>query len=447
MNRWRWLIGIFVVALVVRVAWVWYANAGLVWADEKKFYYPAVALAEGRGFVANSFVPPGYPFFLGAVFRVWGADYQIARLIQCVLGAWTCLLLYGLGRRLVNERVGLIAAAALAIYLPQIYLAGVLYSECFVTCTALLTLWLAVALPGWRWPLVGAFVTGLALGYTTLTRSSFLIWWPVIGLVWLATGRRQWRQRVVWSGLLTMGFLTMLTPWTIRNWGVYGRLIPVSSGFPAMLWRANNLLARGDEWDRDLGQFLGETNRHYRAIWDARRAELSPADQGIVDEVYAPLFLVDYPRRAAELGDDFLAMDELLQPHVWPYVRAHPGRCLWLAAKRVARFFAAFTGTNTRNEHTGSFYRLLAALATYPVVILGLAGVALAGGRLPLLTWPFLTAVLFHAFVATATRFRLPLDPLLIVFGAVAVDWFWRRWVSGNQVALPAPGPIAGRVA
>src|SRR5438876_443369 len=67
-----------------------------------------------RGFVEHGFVKLTrraaslYPESIAVVYRLGGNDLDVV-LLQCLLHAGTCLLVFSLGRRLYNSRTGLIA--------------------------------------------------------------------------------------------------------------------------------------------------------------------------------------------------------------------------------------------------------------------------------------------------------------------------------------------------
>jgi 4-amino-4-deoxy-L-arabinose transferase-like glycosyltransferase len=120
------------------------------------------------------FQPPAYPFFLAAVYALFGESSTWARLIQAVLGSLSCVFVYGLGRRLHSGRTGLIAGLLTAGYGPLIFFDLDLLAPVLIVFWSSLGLWLlligiernnALLLPA----------AGLCLGMATAC-------WPIIGL-------------------------------------------------------------------------------------------------------------------------------------------------------------------------------------------------------------------------------------------------------------------------
>jgi 4-amino-4-deoxy-L-arabinose transferase-like glycosyltransferase len=75
--------------------------------------YNAAALAKG---IPTS-LPPGYPLFLRLIYTIFGAyNYRAVFIIQGLLGAVTVGLIYWIARRISNRRAAVLAACAAAVY-------------------------------------------------------------------------------------------------------------------------------------------------------------------------------------------------------------------------------------------------------------------------------------------------------------------------------------------
>ncbi len=73
--------------------------------------------------------PPLYPYAVAAILAVSGNSMAAVLLAQLLLGALQPLVLFGLGRRLFDGQVGLVAAALTAFYGPFIFYQGVLLRD------------------------------------------------------------------------------------------------------------------------------------------------------------------------------------------------------------------------------------------------------------------------------------------------------------------------------
>ena len=74
----------------------------------------------------NGVSDEGYPMYLGFVYLLSGDSIIIARLLKCLWGALTCILLYRLGKRNFGEHVGRLAAILMMLE-PHFYIYGSLH--------------------------------------------------------------------------------------------------------------------------------------------------------------------------------------------------------------------------------------------------------------------------------------------------------------------------------
>ena len=108
----RWLVSLFALALVVRLAHVlaltqspYFANPVV---DAAEYDTIGWSLAHRRGHPDRVFWhPPGYPCFLGSVWWLFGDSYLAPRLIQALLGALSVVLVAWIGSRPFGPHVGL----------------------------------------------------------------------------------------------------------------------------------------------------------------------------------------------------------------------------------------------------------------------------------------------------------------------------------------------------
>ena len=424
----------FLLALVVRLAFVLTLAPTLTWDDEREFAAIAQRLAAGDGFVSTSYrANPVLPAYLGAVFAVFGESYAVARVGQALAGALTCVLVALTAARLAGPAVGLLSGLGLALYLPHVYLSGVFYVECLFTFFIALTVYCAVrALEG---RLGWAFATGVAFGLTVLTRSVFIAFGPFLCAALVVGAAPTLRRRqLVLCGALVLAAAATILPWTARNYAVYGKPILVSSGFGTKLWQGNSELSAGDADDRELFWW----NR----TGQARLAALAPSERAAVEARYA-----EVGKRVealeAQVGDRYLAYDAVLGPLALDYMRTHPARTLELFAKKLGTLLSPWSKTISTNEHTSTRNRVLAALSYLPVLVLAAAGAVLGlrrDRRLVILYALLGSIAAAYALLNTCTRFRLPLDPYLIVFAAIAVVELWGRLAADGTTPRRRPG-------
>jgi len=346
----------------------------------------------------------------------------VARLGQAVFGAATCVLVAATAWRLLGRAVGVLSGVVLALYLPHVYLSGVFYVECTFAMLIALTVYLAVWSLDTNHLFISSALTGVSLALTALTRPVFLSYAPFLCAALLFASERRPARQLAACALLVVAMVVTILPWTLRNYATYGKMIPVSSGFGTKLWQGNNEISAGDADDRELFW--------YTPVWQQRLQSLAPAEQAAIEERYAEI-----GRRAEQLqrttGDEYVALDAILFPVALDYMRSHPRRTLELFGKKLVTLFSPFSKTITDNADTSSRNRLLAALSYLPMLAFAIGGMCLGVYErrgLAILYALIVSNAVAYGILNTCTRFRLPLDPYLIVFASLALCHLWQRW-------------------
>ena len=259
----RVLVLLFLVALIVRAAiGVWASGRGEMEGLSWRYRQEAMALVAGYGFqrpaenmprqldmaaVADSLAkrgerlsparvppkdaarwrpsglhPPGYAWFLAMIYRTLGEPLLFwAKVIQALLDAGACLLVYALGRRFVGVGAGVFAAAAYAVFPPLAYLvtshvADTLTPGLYVVIFALYVRGLETRRFTWY------AASGACVGLSCLLRPDSLML-PVflfLGAV-IQPGSRL--RGALGVGVLTAAMLLVLLPWGLRNQRVTGQ--------------------------------------------------------------------------------------------------------------------------------------------------------------------------------------------------------------------------------
>jgi hypothetical protein len=206
-----------------------------------------------------------------------------------------------------------------------------------------------------------------------------------------------------------------ILPWTLRNYVVYGQVIPVSTGSGEFLWRGNNELSWGDAEDRYLKPGEGE-------VWTSRLQELALHSRRTVEHKYAK---VQNDLKAL----DAVSHDRYLQKLALAYMAEHPVRSLELFVYKVGTLYTAFTPVRTENREVISHKRrFLFSLLFYPTLLLGAFG-ALCGlrewRRYLLIYLPVAALTLGYGVLAAAARFRVPIEPYIIIFACYGCTILW----------------------
>lgn len=258
---------IFVIALSLRMFYLPQVAQELPVSDEAGYDEAAVGLASGEGYRMSgyrSYQPPGYPAFLAIVYKLFGHNYVIVKLIQVLLGSLGCFLIYLAAKRAFNKEVGLISALIYAAYDGLIFLNGHLLTENIFIILELLAIICLLNFDSTKSKL-SLCLAGILIGLALLTRGQILYSIPFL-IVWIAVISKRW---LFHSFLLFLFVSLTVSPWTIRNYLIHRRFVPVATYTGESLYRFNypngmNVeLARERKRFKELGLKEADMNSYY----------------------------------------------------------------------------------------------------------------------------------------------------------------------------------------
>ncbi len=160
---------------------------------------------------------PLYPYLLGIFYAVFGRHLFWVYVAQILVGSADCFLIYGMGKRMFGNRVGLMAGIFSAIYKPFIFYDAVLlktFLEVFLIDLCIYLLLIASEKKN-RPALI---FSGLVLGLGAWARDNFviLVFWFYPWLLF----RLKKQGRPASSIYFLAGFLLILAVGGIRNYAV-----------------------------------------------------------------------------------------------------------------------------------------------------------------------------------------------------------------------------------
>jgi 4-amino-4-deoxy-L-arabinose transferase-like glycosyltransferase len=279
------LVILFLVAAAIRIsvaAWMGLDDVPLPGSDSVEYDTYAWNLAQGKGFRGMSpdvsdqnhltaYRPPLTSIVWSGLYKVFGHRYDVVRLMNSVLGALSCVLLFYIGNLAFNRTVGWYSAVIWAIFPSSIYFSIQLYSE-----PIMLVLLLAFVMkclqfsrkPGWG----SAALAGALLGLLFLVNPSKVIMLPLVASWGLWQFRKNLHDLLL-SVVIPIVAIAMLVPWTVRNYQVFDEFIPFSTMGGSVLLQGNNRIVATDP------------SRHGYVIWDTKIPEYASLLQAPNDEV------------------------------------------------------------------------------------------------------------------------------------------------------------------
>ena len=455
---------IVLAGLAIRLGFVLVARRdAAVWGDAFWYHNSANLLADGKGFIdpfrwefarieqPSAAHPPLYTLYL-SFWSVFGLTGPLAhRLVTCLVGAGTVALSGLLGRRLVDERVGLVAAALAAVY-PHLWLNDALLLSETVTAFAVVLLMLTVerfrASPsGWR-----AAAVGGATALATLGRAELALLFPLLAIPLVVLLRATPRQRVERLVACGAAALLLLGPWMIWNAARFHEPELVSSGFgPAVNAGACDPSFSGPS----LGYWgnCGITQLALPTPDTETIARWQADPKGTQDEVHA-FFNKHYSRDIDTRGRlrDESDFDHDSREAAIDYFRAHQRELPKVVAARVGRIWNVYRPLqgirlNATIDDRGMFGARIGFVSYWIYLAGAVVGlVVLHRRRHPI--WPYVMLAVEVTLIVALTygiqRFRIPVDAVAPTLAAVAAVALYDRRRKHPQV-LATPDDRNGR--
>ncbi|CAN5923416.1 hypothetical protein BH11MYX3_BH11MYX3_35870 [soil metagenome] len=400
---------IVVLARVIRLAFIIGQRSDVLFEtpqlDEQRYVHEALDLVHG---VANEqdhlpyWQPPGPVYVLAATFRIAGPGLLVPRVVSAVISAASCLLLFALARRLFDVRVGLAAAAILALHGVVVFESYELLPATFAlffNLAAILVLVIARGTDEVRRSWRVAALAGLALGASALFTATVLPF-ALVGAVILVRRRR----------LSALAFLVAVAlpiiPVTARNWIRTGEPVLVSANAGLNFYIGNNA-----EYP---ATFSLRPGRHWIELVD------EPTREGVA--------------KAGTAGASHYFMAKGLR-----FYREHP---VDAAALVVRKLYLMFHGAEIARDSdvyaVAESSMLLSALVwsgplhfpdglLVPLALLGLVALLPDRRRLAIPLGFLAVQIVFVSVFFVTARYRVPIVPLFALLAAAGVPRLVRR--------------------
>ncbi len=218
------------------------------WFIVDSAYYHQLGSSIARGdLIAPTahFLSPLYCYFVGLVYAVFGVDLDGIRLAQCVIGSFSCVLLYWIGRQMFSEIVGIVSGLCFAIYGLHIYYTEIILPTVLVVFLNLTFLLLVSITPSKLTP-TRAAGAGVILGLAVLAKAnSLLLVGVTIAVLWWQhrqAGRRRFARLAI---PLVVGTFLAIAPIAVHNYVASGEFVLITTTAGRNLLKGNGPGANG----------------------------------------------------------------------------------------------------------------------------------------------------------------------------------------------------------
>ncbi len=426
--RWRLaLLAVFVGTLVWRLlAVARLADSplmGELTADSAVYWAWAGEIRSGAWWGQQAFFLSAlYPYVLALWRELWADSMRAVLSTQCVISALAVTALTDATRRLTSEGIALGIATLLALLTMGTFFDLLILMESLLFALSAALLWLVVAWPWLRRPMLGALLVGACIGLSAQGRATHaLLLLPFIGFLFATLQRPgAWRATLVTLAVI----ITLALPTTIRHLVLVHEWIPYtySLGY-------NAYVGNGPEAN---GSFVLITGSVESEDPVSGSSEGGTGSDG----------------RSYQRQHDGLDFTPAQSSRHWlaqtlAFAQREPQVVMRLLLRKLALL------VNHREvpqiENVAVHERVLGPLGPpglgsfIPLGVLGLAGLVLALRRGP--RERFVVGMLLTLAVSTAAffvtdRYRHQLMPTFALLTGITLWSAWQHWRSSNRRAL-----------
>ena len=401
------LLLIVLVALAARLGFAWYqvrqmpreAIGSVPFAQETGSI--AYALATGKGFSSpfrgetgpTAWLTPVYPLLVAGLFRVFGVftagSFFAVVFLNALFSSTACIPIFHVGKRIGGLEVAC-GAAWLWAFFPNAVMMPFewVWDTCLAALLGATLLWATLKLADSPQRTGSWCAYGLLWGFTLMTNPSLGSLFPIL-LLWVVyRGGREAKLPLLRPVFAAVIAISCCVPWTVRNYVVFHRLVPLRSNFPLELYigNNNNYATRQFVWPPRITKER-ELLRYFR--------------------IGETAFMDEEKRKAME------------------FIRAHPRIFLELTAKRFVAFWAGLADPLQNFLSTDSWLVRFLLASNALAAVGALLGIAVLLYRrspylLPAAAYPVVFPWLYYV-THPNLRYRQPIDPVVFLLVAVAV--------------------------
>lgn len=375
---------------------------------------------------------PAYAFFIAQCADLFGGDGSTAaKVIQVAAWPVVGMSVWLLARTALSSRSALVAGLLWSAYLPLAAFTHLLWPE---------TLFLVLYLPsllivlqygtgngtgaGAGWWGSALAVAGALSGLSILVKESgLLLPIPLVGWILWSSWTRG-RPAIGHAALYLLSVVVVVLPWTLRNWDVYHRFVPVGVNLGVNCYQGWNApYVNFDYWGDDIDRAYPRQGWVFQTFMASEAEAWAPSDLPN---------LADRDRENLRRGIGF--------------VLAHPLDIARTRVMKAADYVSpvSFLGRHLRLRlYRGPMGRpgvrrllVLIAVLEVPLLILAAWAGAVAFPGSPRSLVFFSMVILFFAgptLLVSMSRFRAPIEPLLMVLAAGLAGDGWRRLVNDRR--------------
>ncbi|MCG2712136.1 MAG: tetratricopeptide repeat protein [Candidatus Omnitrophica bacterium] len=437
-KNFLWISAIFLLALFLRLVYLYQFRQNPFFEspviDALSHYLFAKRISAGDWLLRGVVAPrvPLYVYFLAVLFKILGSGFMAARVVQAVLGAFNCVLVYFLGKKVFSRNVGIIAAFICSIYGVFIYFDAQFLNvtlALFFNIGMLLALLHTVDNPNiFKW--LGC---GTLFGIALQVSANVILFFPLM-LFWIylydkkaSVGFKAVKnKRLIPLLSIVIAVVLMLMPFAIRNYLQGEDFVLLSSTGGINLYIGNNPYADGKTAappSRDYSYRGWKDNVWVSSIKTAERIEgrkMKPSEVSDFWTFKALRFVVENP------GKWF----NLLTRKFYYFFNAYE-----IPENQSIYFFRMWSSLLRILVFSGKFISFPFGIIC-PLALLGIAVSFKKEKEVMLLDFFILSQFLLMIIFFVVSRYRVAVVPYFIIFASFALIWLINKFKQREYKTL-----------
>ena len=397
------IFSLLVLAIGLRILFLFSIGNDLRWYDERNYHSIAISIKEGNGFVSTynpystTHWAPLQGYVIAAIYCVAG-DYPFTvRLFQDLLSGVILLLIFHLAIRFFSFKTGVLAAFIFAIHPIFIYVSNTLYPTLLFSILVILSFWIfqnGIFNDKYFLSIIG----GVVLGLSMLAKPVGIFFIPAIILAyWL---KWKWSGKFYLHQILIITFALMtISPWILYNYNKYRKLFFITQ--------------------EGIHSFVAANNPEF---------ELKERGQ-----IRVPKEIEDKVQKLNEDVRNKVYLQEAVH-----YIQTEPLRFAKNYLLRLATFWRFYPSTISKNVDTNRRNIIISAIFysfLIPFSFLGMIIQYKQRRKLILLYGYILFFAAGYALFIPSIRYRLPIEPFLILFASAIIVTIAEKVVSNIYIA------------
>ena len=401
-NDKKFLLFVGIFAFILRFIFLLSIEDGFYFTDTVYYEDCAKNILNGEGF-GDYRKAPLYPLWISAVYSLTGGrNVFLLRLAEVVLSTLLCVILFYIAKRIFNRSIGITTSLIAAIFPMFIFLPVANYPTLLSTFLVTSGVYLTLLLENSDRKLLPIFI-GCLFGLSALAvapTATLIV--PVI--VWvLAHVKLKRKQSMIQTVLILSSFVLVLTPWTYRNYTKYHKLIPIRHDAAFNMPIVRKLEERNRQ--KSSNRVASTSSNHTTST--SRQIQAAPTQKKRISSILkdpATLFLTN--------SKQFFSFWQISPEGTLASAEPNHNLKFHEKDKRIAK-------TNIFSISQVTY--LISKLSYGPVLFFAFIGLLLIRKHFhqaSLLIFTILTLALTYSFFWAKLRYRIPIEPLIVVMAA-----------------------------